>query len=239
MLHVRDHGDSDKIVTLYSLEQGKIAAIAKGAKRSKKRFVNKLEPFTLLNTHYAPSRSSSLVRLDQAELISSFPSLREDYERYAAATLLCDLTLHWTKEYDSDEDFFRLLIWALENLEIGLPATRTIIFFQVKLLDLLGFRPHLSGCVDCEKLSPQAGPYRFSPTKNGLVCSRCNAEPARDLPISIQTVQLLRKVQEMEHDKLDRLQFPKAALKEAIALLKRYDSYLLQRELQSWNFLKV
>jgi DNA repair protein RecO (recombination protein O) len=239
VLQVKDHGDSDKIVTLYSLEHGKIVLIAKGAKRSKKRFVNKLELFSLLDIHFAPSRHSSLMRLDQADLLAPFPRLRENYELYIGACLLCELVLHWTREHDSDEELFRLLAWALEGLATaGGIVNRTIIFFHVKMLDLLGYRPDLTGCLDCRILGAAGVLYRFSPLRNGLVCSRCEAKAtANSQPLSIQTIQLLRRVQDLEQGKLARLHFSPAATREALALLKRYDHHLLQREVQSWNFL--
>ena len=239
VLLVKDHGDSDKIVTLYTLEHGKIVLIAKGAKRSKKRFVNKLELFSLLSIQFAPSRHSSLMRLDQADLLAPFPRLRENYELYIAASLLCELVLHWTREHDSDEELFRLLAWALEGLAMAEGAVnRTIIFFHVKMLGILGYRPDLTGCLDCRVLGAPGVLYRFSPLRNGLVCSRCEPQAtANSQPLSIQTIQLLRRAQDLEQGKLERLHFSSAATREAIALLRRYDSHLLQREVQSWNFL--
>ena len=239
VLQVKDHGDSDKIVTVYTLEHGKIVLIAKGAKRSKKRFVNKLELFSLLSIQFAPSRHSSLMRLDQADLLNPFPGLRENYELYIGACLLCELVLHWTREQDSDEELFRLLVWALEGLvAAGGSVNRTIIFFHVKMLDILGYRPDLTGCLDCHVLGAPGVMYRFSPLRNGLVCSRCEPQAtANSQPLSIQTIQLLRRVQDMAQGKLERLHFSLASNREAIALLRRYDSHLLQREVQSWNFL--
>ena len=80
--------------------------------------------------------------------------------------------------------------------------------------------------------------YRFSPLRNGLICSRCEPRAtANSQPLSIQTIQFLRRIQDMEQGKLERLQFPLAATREAIALLRRYDNHLLQREVQSWGFL--
>jgi len=239
VLQVKDHGDSDKIVTLYTLEHGKIALIAKGAKRSKKRFVNKLELFSLLAIHFAPSRHSSLMRLDQADLLRPFPRLRENYELYIAASLFCELVLHWTREHDSDEELFRLLVRALEGLAAAEGSVnRTIIFFYVKMLDILGYRPDLTSCLDCRVPGAPGVLYRFSLLRNGLVCSRCESQATgNSQPLSIQTIQLLRRVQEMEQEKLGRLQFSLAATREAIALLKSYDHHLLQREVQSWNFL--
>lgn len=239
VLQVKDHGDSDKIVTMYTLEHGKIMLIAKGAKRSKRRFVNKLELFSLLAIEFAPGRRSSMMRLDQAELLASFPRLRGNYARYIAASLLCELVLHWTREHDSEEDLFRLLRWALEGLSVAEGVvTRTVIFFHVKMLDILGYRPDLNGCLGCRGLGAPGILYRFSPLRNGLVCSRCEpTAPGNSLPLSIQTIQLLRRVQDMEQGKLERLHFSPAATREAIALLERYDNHLLQREVQSWGFL--
>jgi DNA repair protein RecO (recombination protein O) len=233
VLQVKDHGDSDKIVTLYTLEHGKVVIIAKGAKRSKKRFVNKLELFSLLAIHFAPSRHSSLMRLDQAELEAPFPRLRENYELYIAASLLCELVLHWTREHDSEERLFRLLVWALGGLSTAGGVNRTVIFFHLRMLDILGYRLDLTGCLGVPGIL-----YRFSPLRNGLVCSRCGPQAAiNSQPLSIQTIQLLRRAQDMEQGKLERLHFSLAATREAIALLKRYDNHLLQREVQSWSFL--
>ena len=239
VLQVKDHGDSDKIVTVYTLEHGKVVLIAKGAKRSKKRFVNKLELFSLLAIHFAPSRHSSLMRLDQADLLNPFPRLRENYELYIAASLLCELVLHWTREQDSDEELFGLLVWALEGLCTAVGAVkRTIIFFHLKMLGILGYRPDLAGCLNCRTLGAPGVLYRFSPLRNGLVCSRCEPQAtANSQLLSIQTIQLLRRVQDMEQGKLERLHFSLASTQEAIALLKRYDNHLLQREVQSWSFL--
>ncbi|OGR01291.1 MAG: DNA repair protein RecO [Deltaproteobacteria bacterium RIFOXYD12_FULL_55_16] len=239
VLQVKDHGDSDKIVTMYTLEHGKIVFIAKGAKRSQKRFVNKLELFSLLTIHFAPSRHSSLMRLDQADLVAPFPGLRQNYELYIAASLLCELVLHWTREHDSDAELFRLLVWALEGLAAAEGSVnRTIIFFHVKMLDILGYRPDLTGCLDCRVLGAPGVLYRFSPLRNGLVCSRCEPQATgNSQPLSLQTIQLLRRVQDMEQEKLGRLQFSLAATREALALLKGYGNHLLQREVQSWSFL--
>ena len=103
VLNVADHGESDKIVTIYCPDHGKLTGIAKGAKRSKKRFVNKLELFSLLNITYSNTRGA-LARIDQAELLDSFQSLRKNYHKYSAAILLCELMLCWTKENDGDPE---------------------------------------------------------------------------------------------------------------------------------------
>lgn len=237
VLQIRDHGDSDKIVTLYTRDKGKLSGIAKGAKRSKKRFVNKLEIFSLLELCYAEARSSSLVRIDEAELVMAFPSLRHDVRRYGAASLACELMLHWTREDDPDEKLFQLFSWALEKIDQGNPIPRTLIFFQIKMLGLLGFRPQLVNCCVCGVPAQGTLPFCFNPLLNGLLCKKC--APGHDtllVPLSMETIKLLLKAQDMEQDKLERLHFSPAATQEALTLLRYYDNHLLQRDIQSWNF---
>ncbi|MCA1764978.1 MAG: DNA repair protein RecO [Desulfobulbaceae bacterium] len=245
VIGVRSYGESDKIVTFYSLSRGRLSGIAKGAHRSLKRFVNKLELFSHLEILYTESRNSSLVRIDQAELLTSFPMIRADYNRYAAASLAAELIFHWTRENDPDKRIFELLLWALACLEnLKQPPAWTVILFNIKLLTLLGYKPALEGCTECATLAPRNGPYRFSPTRNGLLCRRCaelnnNAKPEEGpgLAFSLSTARLLQKAQELPLAKLDRLRFSPAATKEALTILKIYGNSLLQREISSWDFI--
>jgi len=238
VIRVMDHGESDKIVTFYCPVLGKLAGIAKGAKRSKKRFLNRLEPFSLLQLDYAPSRRSSLVLIRQVELLNPFPTLRSSYDRYAAATLLCELVLYWTREDDGDQNLFDLLVWALTSLEKGAPWADTVILFQVKLFTILGYQPHLAGCQGCGKLEPSQAPYRFSLSQGGLTCSRCNrATGFTTLPLALSTANLLRLVQDLSSAKLSRLRFSKTSAQEAMDFLKRYGTFLLQHDIQSWAHL--
>lgn len=238
VIRVIDHGESDKIVTFYCPVLGKLTGIAKGAKRSKKRFLNRLELFSLLSLDYAPNRRSSLVRIDQADLLHPFPTLRSSYEHYAAATLLCELMLHWTRENDGDQQLFDLFVWALTTLEKGEPWAETIIFFQVKLFAILGYRPLLSGCQGCGKLDPAGAPYGFSLSQGGLLCKRCNKKAgSSSLPMGLATANLLRIAQDLPNAKLSRLRFSRPSAIESLEFLKRYGTFLLQRDIQSWSHL--
>lgn len=241
IIEVRDYGEADKIVTFYSLARGRMSGIAKGAKRSLKRFVNKLELFTLLEIHFTDSRTSSLVRLDQAELLEHFPLLRSDYTRYTAGILLCELVLHWTKENDPDPGLFELLKWGLANLQAGdRPPLWGAILFELKLLTLLGYQPDLGGCSSCGRPATGQAPYRFRPAFHGLICGVCarqahREETAAGLMISPGTVNLLRKAQELEPGKLDRLHFSPQAARESAALLRAHGNHILQREIFAWE----
>ncbi len=152
VIRVLDHGESDKIVTFYCPELGRLTGIAKGAKRSKKRFVNKLELFSQLQIRFAGNSRSSLVRIDQAELVNAYPVIRSNYSRYTAATLIGELMLHSSRENDGDPKVFKLLVWSLAQLNKGKEVDQTIILFQIRMLALAGYQPMLKGCVRCGRI---------------------------------------------------------------------------------------
>lgn len=245
VLEVRSHGEADKIVTFYGRDTGKLSGIAKGANRSRIRFVNKLELFSLLEISYEEGRSSSLVRIDQAELLKPFGAIRREYPRYAAACLAGELVSQWTREADADQRIFALLLWALAGIaaEPASPAPLLppiLIFFETKLLDLLGYRPDLNGCRLCGTLAATARPYHFSLGQGGLICNSCNRDGEHGLiPLSLATARLLAKAMELDTAKLTRLQLPAANHREAQHFLKHYGRHLLQREIQSRCFMEL
>jgi DNA repair protein RecO (recombination protein O) len=241
VLKVSDLGESDKIVTFYSKQAGKLAGIAKGAKRSKKRFSNKLEIFSLLDVLYVDQGRSDLVRIAEAELLTPFMSLRENYDRYVSAALACELIYYWSRDYDADENIFTLLLWALQSIDKGCrPLLMVQIFFQVKLYTLLGYRLHLSGCIKCENAEQSGMPYMFHPGRHGLLCKNCSPSllSREMIPLSLNTIKLLQNAQDLPMEKLDRLRFSDASILEALKLFKVYGQYLLQREIAAWVFLE-
>lgn len=239
VLRVNDLGESDKIVTFYSREAGKIAGVAKGAKKSIKRFSNKLEIFSLLDVLYDDRNRSGLVRITEAELLAPFISLRENYERYVSGVLACELIYFWSKESDADRNIFTLLLWALQHIDMGDPPQQVQIFFQVKLYTLLGYRLHLAGCSKCTDSEQSGAPFIFYPGRHGFLCRDCAPGlMARDnVPLSLNTIKLLQHAQDLPLEKLGRLRFSEASIKEALQLFKVYGQYLLQREIAAWNFL--
>jgi DNA repair protein RecO (recombination protein O) len=240
VLKVSDLGESDKIVTFYSEQAGKLAGIAKGAKRSKKRFSNKLEIFSLLDVLYVNQGRSGLVRVAEAELLAPFMSLRENYDRYVSASLACELIYYWTRDYDADRNIFNLLLWALQGIDKGSPSLMVLIFFQVKLYTLLGYRLHLSGCIKCENAEQSGMPYVFHPGRHGLLCKNCSPSliSREMIPLALNTIKLLQNAQDLPLEKLGRLRFSDASIREALKLFKGYGQYLLQREITAWDILE-
>jgi len=239
VLRVNDLGESDKIVTFYSKQVGKLAGIAKGAKKSKKRFSNKLEIFSLLQVLYDTRSRSGLFRIDEAELLAPFMSLRQNYDRYVGGVLACELVYYWSRDYDADQNVFSLLLWTLQSIDRGSSPLMMQIFFQVKLYTLLGYRLQLDRCSKCGNSEQPGMSYEFHPARHGLLCSKCSpvVGSRETAPLSLNTIKLLRQAQNLPLGKLERLCFSDVSIREALLLFKIYGHYLLQRDIAAWNFL--
>lgn len=239
VLKIFDYGESDKIITLLTADFGKITAIAKGAKRSKIRFVRKLELFTRLYIRFADNKHSDMVRIDEAELLAPYPTLSHDYERFLCANLVCELLLNWATS-DKDVHLYNLAAWALVHIAHHNPLS-SLLLFQLHLLSILGFHLHLSSCTKCDIPMRQGNEFLFNAENNGIICRKCfnqMLEKPPMIPLSIGSLKLLEKAREIDPDKWSRFHFSKNSLKEVTSLFKSHNQYLLQRDVISWRHLE-
>ena len=235
MIQINDYGESDKVITMYSPDEGKFKVIAKGAKRSKKRFVNKLEPFSHLNIRF--KKKYSLPIVEHAELVNSHICLREEYGSYLAGMLLCDLIKHWAQEGEEGTELFDCFVWALNELCNSANNQKIIILFLTKLYTVMGYQPDIRSCCSCKKLEAKLSPFSFRVGHGTIICSKCRQSTFPSVPLSISTVKLLSKAFELPLEKLSRLHFNKESTQEAINFFKSYDRYLLDKTLPSWKFI--
>jgi len=215
----RDMGESDRIITFYTMAGGKVRAVARGAKRSRRRFVNALEPFTMLNLSLALPRTTGLSRIESAGILDSFPSLRHKVECYVLASLCCELVNLWTKENDPQEDLFKLLRWCLNCLNEGLHPRKTVLFFKILLLTLAGYAPGFDLCLRCKK-PPVGNHVFFRLHAGGFICGECLKSREGSHKISLGALRSLRYIQNGSLDRLYRLTMTDAAFEEAWSLIK-------------------
>ena len=85
-------GESDKIVSFLTESHGKLTGIAKGAKRSKKRFVNSLEPFSFVSLNFQDRSQNSLAFILSCELQKSYKNLIASLEKITFASYYVEIT---------------------------------------------------------------------------------------------------------------------------------------------------
>ncbi len=109
VLRTLSYSESDLIVTFYSHDFGKLKGIAKGAKRSKKRFANVFEPFSLTNIIFSRKNRDTLAFIESCEIIEHHHAIRQDMEKTLIASYFIDLTDHFSPEGKKNEKIFQLL----------------------------------------------------------------------------------------------------------------------------------
>lgn len=233
VLKVADFGESDKIMTFYCAKEGKFSCIAKGAKQSTKRFMNKLELFTLLDFQY--NMRYSLPTIDHADLLNSFTQLRQNYSLYAIAGLICELVFQWTHENDGDEHIFSALAHTLSELDKQRSKRKALVLFLVFLYARLGYQLDFSHCKKCGQLENNSMSFHFMPEQSAIFCRKCGYQTSKSVPLSLATVKLLGQAQKMPFLKTARLQFSPHSIQQSLHLYKQYGNFLLDRDILSWG----
>lgn len=240
VLNSIDYGESDRILSFFTERYGKVTGIAKGARRSRKRFVGNLEPACRVRLAFVASGRSRMVRVEEAKLLHGASVLKSDVEGLGAACYLLELTSEMTREGLVMPGIYRLLAGTLALLDGGADVETITRSFEVRMLSEAGFMPRLSRCVGCDTPAEEAAraPSRlfFSSARGGVVCSACS--PAGGMPLSAGTAAFLVMAERMSPGKLARLKPAGAMLEEAESLMEDFIRYQLGRELKTRKFME-
>jgi DNA repair protein RecO (recombination protein O) len=170
-------GEADSVLHLYTLDRGRVGAVAKGVRRTKSRFGARLEPLSHVEV-LLHQGSGELQTVTGVELLHSHRSAREDGYRLNVGLIGLEAMLRLFTEQEANARAFRALtrfLDLLDNLprppESRRPALDPLaLSFQLKLLWLSGYLPHVTSCAEC---GAQAGLVGYSPRAGGAVCSSC------------------------------------------------------------------
>lgn len=241
MLRTTEHGDYDKIVTFYTLSRGKISLIAKGAKRSIKRFAGVLELFSVLNLVWSYGRGRGLPILQEASVVHPFEQIRTNIIWTAYASYWCELVYLWMEQGQRQVAVYRLLEHTLDQLNCGSLSEQALhITFQVRFMAISGFRPSFDHCNICRTPIErfERSSVAFDIRRGGVLCEKCAPQESGPLCFSKGTVKLLRWVLNEPLEKLNRLRFSRQAIEESLRLLESFIPYHLGKETKSLKFLK-
>jgi DNA repair protein RecO (recombination protein O) len=176
--------EADSVLHLYTLEKGRVGAIAKGVRKTQSRFGARLEPFSHVELLLHEGRGD-LHTVRGAQLVRSHDRSRTDSYRLAVGHIGLEAVLRLFVEQEAQPPAFNALtrfLDLLDEVESELPAQPAheplVLSFQLKLLWLSGYLPHLTSCAACGGAKPLVG---FSARAGGAVCRECSAG---SLPLS-------------------------------------------------------
>ncbi|MBM4762327.1 DNA repair protein RecO [Bacillus sp. B15-48] len=182
-----DYAESNKIVTLYTREWGKVGVMARGAKKPNSRLTAVTQPFTY--GIFLIQRGRGLGTLQQGDIISSMRSIREDIFLTAYASYVIDLTDKGTEEKRPNPFLFELLHQTLQYMNDGYDLEILVNIYEMKMLNVLGLYPVLNQCVNCGHTD---GTFSFSIREGGILCHRCLKIDPYHIKVSQSVVRLLK-----------------------------------------------
>lgn len=237
-----NYGESDRIVTFLTKDFGKLKGIAKGARRSRKRFQNALELFSHVRLGFFEKGGAALVRVDRCDILQSFKGIREDLKKICYGTYFLELIGEMAPEREAHPEAYDLLVFSLSSLETAPPREELLRIFETRALSIFGLRPSLHRCEGCKKtwqeLRDRPSLF-FSIEKGTLLCDRCHGTIGLELvPLSLGTARLIEQISRTELSKIERLRFTPQALLESRTLLAKFITHQLGKELRSLKVLK-
>jgi DNA repair protein RecO (recombination protein O) len=171
-------GEADRVLHLYTLDRGRVGAVAKGIRRTKSRFGGRLEPMSHVELVLHEGRGE-LQTITGVQLIRPHSAARSGHYRLSVGFVGLEAVLKLFPEQEANARAFAALARFLDLLDEveardGRPALAPLVLaFQLKLLWLAGYLPHLTSCAEC---GAEAGLVGYSPSAGGAVCGNCRAD---------------------------------------------------------------
>ena len=169
-------GEADRVLHVYTASRGRVGAVAKGVRRTKSRFGGRLEPLSHVELMLHQG-SGELQTVTGADLRASHHETREDPYRLAVGLIGAEAMLRLFPEQEANERAFTALTRFLDRLDVTSSAAPArpaldplVLSFQLKLLWVSGYMPHLESCVECGLVDELVG---FLPAAGGAVCRDC------------------------------------------------------------------
>jgi DNA repair protein RecO (recombination protein O) len=214
------YGNSSKLVAFYTRDFGRVAGIARGARRVKSRFGGGLEPFieTEIIFYHRPERM--LQTITDSDINEVFAPVRNDLYKSIFAHAACEMVDGLAEE--TSGTIYNLLSVFLHTLGDIENKKAEILFwsFQLKLFAVLGYQPALAMCMACNEPLPQTA-TQLSLEQGGIVCPQCRQDEGAGA-ISWGTIRLLEKILQIPFSEIGRYQIITTLQEEGRLFLEYY-----------------
>jgi len=231
-----DYGEADRILTLLTLERGKIPAIAKSVRKSKSRMAGQLDVFSHGKMLLAEGKSMDVVT--QFQRITENSALGAELKRASVASVVVEVADKIMEERHAAPEMFGLVVQALAHLsDRTIPPSAELADFLMRVLAELGYAPEVGRCARCGGALGEVG-LTFSALAGGVVCRDCGHHDGGGRAINVRTVKILRVLASGDRELFFRLRLEEADNRAVDAVLEAQLEHHLDRQLKSIDFLR-
>ena len=182
------------------------------------------------------ARGRNLDIITQAQTIDNFLALKDDLGRISYSLYILELVDSFTAEHIENRRLFNLLLDTLHQLSQAKDGEPVLRYFELHLLDHLGYRPRLQQCAGCSApLQPVTN--FFSSSQGGALCHDCGYQEPIARPLSLNALKVLRLWQECDYATASKVRINPQLSSELEQVLREYIRYLLERQLKSTAWL--
>jgi DNA repair protein RecO (recombination protein O) len=238
IMRVKEIGESDLLVTFLARDKGLLRGVARGARRSLKRFVNCFETFSLVNLEYETRGGDKPCLLQSGKLQHAFQGLRTDFTAFSRASYMIELTELLFPQGVSEPRMFDLLKDSLNALSEGECSDRIPLAFELRALALGGYRINLEKCCRCGRAYKGEGLAVFIPERGTVACLKCRQPSAIHPSLGPETVKALAKLQTGSLCESIPQNLTEAVLKEISGILKLHREYRLEQRLRTTKYME-
>ncbi len=232
-------GEADKILTILTRNNGKIKAIAKGCRKPKSSLLSSSEVFVF--SEFVIYKGANFYHISQAATRETFYNIRKDLLRLSYATYFAELAEAVSDEGIPSERLFLLLAKTLYYLSTEeIPMGLLHLGYQLKLMDISGYRPNLARCAVCRKASEDY--IRFSVGLGGVICGDCSSDESlrKDgdiFKISQGTVEAFKFLFNTEISRLNTKKIDNTIFNEIDKITRSFIQSHLDKRFKSLDFL--
>jgi len=227
-------GEADRIVVFLTRDRGKKRGVAKGARRTRSRFVGALEPLTRAHVAYFEKENRELVSLNYVETQQS-PLAITDGDALGHSAYFAELIDECAPEADPNEKLYRLGAAAVDALAGGVPIEPLARYFEHWLLRLHGVYPSIVACHTCG--GALAAGAALPPRERSFVCDVCSGAVGGRL-LSAAALTFLRHAGRCAPDAVAGLDLPRGAARELEDVHRTLITMHLEKELKSVRVLR-
>jgi len=223
-------GEADRIITLYTPHLGKIRAVAKGVRRPRSKLAGHLELLT--HSLVSLARGRNLDTITGSQTINSFLPLKSDLWLTSYALYATEIVDQFTADDIENYPLFQLLLDIMFRLCQAGDKELVLRYFELHLLNAVGYRPQLQQCVSCHTaLTPVTN--SFCSSAGGMLCPGCSQSQPLTYPLSVNALKVLRFLQNSDYNTASKLKMNPELSHELEGVMRDYLKYLLEREVKS------
>jgi len=230
-------GEADKIVTLFTINQGRISALARGGRRPRSKLSAASQ--ILCYGEYMLYSGKEMYSINSCDVIEPFYEIRNDMVKLTYTAHFTDIVLEIIQENQPSPKLLKLLLNTLYMLaRTGKQPELLASIFELRAVSLAGYAPHVHACMKCGG-APEKN-YSFSFLRCGFLCDRekCAGEDRSSVLLSSGASRAIQHIVHSPMETLFSFSLSQEVLEELGRITRRYLRERLERDFTKLDFLK-